>query len=128
MKTSDLVGEALDYWTAISTGFQSENEDLFWRGVDDGPIFYVPAYEGAYDNHPDFFIQQRSWNPSVKWSQCGPLMVKHKVKVVPLADPGGSVAWLAGSSVGESAQVAICRAIVEDSFGYVVPDSKGSRF
>lgn len=96
VKTAELIGPALD-WAV---------------GVADGNPMRVPVSDVVWSDH------HGSYSPSINWAQCGPLFDKH-CSALNKSESGW---WThAGNRIGEgeTAMVAICRAIVATKFGDV---------
>lgn len=96
VKTADLTGPALD-WAV---------------GVADGNPMRVPVSDVVWSGH------HGSYAPSINWAQCGPLFDKH-CSALNKSEHG----WYAHAGnrlgEGETAMVAICRAIAATKFGDV---------
>lgn len=73
---------------------------------------------------------KENYRPSTNWCQCGPLIARHRIRLMP-PYPGVSkhsdldVQWMARAEhsddhiYGETPEIAICRAIVSAAFGDV---------
>lgn len=115
MKVSDLTGAALDGATAVALG--GEFKPYHFGVNDDAPSFDAWVF-------PDGSACT-SFSPSTEWSQCGPLIDTGCDAVRRVFDE-----WHATSchnehgysvtQVGETALVAVCRAIVAAKLGDVV--------
>ncbi len=113
VKTSELIGAALDWATAEAAGWQPKRMH--------GGIYMCVAVLG-YDDEPE---------PSTDWWQIGPLIEKYEIAIEPTdSDPGASWRWVAkfesdGNSHGAkrwgpTPLIAACRAIVAARLGDTV--------
>lgn len=89
MKTSELIGSALDWAVAISEGF---SPDQYMRNIDirldvlgKCSCLLVPINRE--------YVQ---WGPSTNWAQGGPIIEREKIAVSPFYGE-----WVAAPSVGE---------------------------
>nr|WP_294974929.1 phage protein NinX family protein [uncultured Pseudomonas sp.] len=121
VKTADLSGVALDWAVAQAAGWVSA------RMV----AIMVPS-KTYYEIHAPSGLELR---PSTDWCQCGPLIAKYQVALVPEAHDGHegtemSERWYADIYYGggqryttehcDTALIAGCRAIVASAFGDTV--------
>lgn len=120
MKTAELDGALLDYWTARAEGFDAEVVQLYgWR------YCRIDAYGVGW----------RVYEPSGSALLAGDIMRRRLFTVYPLkeADNHGIKrdTWLAeaqqnpifhGLHRGESPWVAVCRLRVAEAFGDIVND------
>lgn len=115
MKTSDLAGAQLDYWTARAEGIPAEQLAIL-------PI------QRSEDHHcvrtyPQSYFGRAVMAYSTDWTRGGPLIEKHQMDLCQelngtwVADDGGDC--LEG---GSTVLVAVCRAVVQGKFGDEVPD------
>lgn len=109
VKTAELSGAALD-WAVAATGAVTEDENgLRFRA------------NGRPTVGGDFVIP---YEPSVTWSQCGPLIDAHAVMLCyPTTDGDPWEASCIGDAewhFGSTPQIAICRAIVAAKLGETV--------
>ena len=119
VKTADLAEQALDWAVA-----QVEGKKL--------TTFKSHFLTGKpYLCHDPLENDLPEWSPSTDWSQCGPLIQKHKVGIYEI-DPGewragfclvagdGPGIYMDNDQCGPSALIAACRAIVAAHLGEVV--------
>jgi len=85
MKTSELIGANLDYWVARADGY--EHSDI----VDDA-----------------------LWQPSMNWDQCGLLIEKYGIALIPKVD----------DEHGNDKLHKYCMAMIIDDSGLIKPESK----
>ena len=85
MKTSDLIGPALDWAVAKCEDFDTRNNYRVWITQEDGQITFdcfaddwEHAYEQARDAYPDDHIAAaeplETYTPSTDWAQAGPII------------------------------------------------------
>ncbi|KAK1548906.1 hypothetical protein Q3G72_011243 [Acer saccharum] len=110
MKTQDLKGDDLDYWTARADGF---SEDQIIRPL---------RADGS--KRTTIYTNEKGWVPGCytkDWRLTGPLIDKFSIEL-----SGGTGGWYAGEGAvyydawpvaGESPIEAICRAVVHVVFG-----------
>jgi hypothetical protein len=130
MKTSELSGAMLDYWTARAEGTPA-NRVCFTRMAPDAASVCTKIVEGGYGGELAQF-----YRPSTDWAECGPLIGKWAVS---LRDPYEALReeqWeahittrdedCAYSNFGHAPtpQQAICRAVVKSVFGDEVPEGR----
>lgn len=121
MRVSELEGALLDYWVARA-------DNLPKPRVDDG---FCWIEEPACDGDPAGALEA-AFAPSTDWAQCGPIIERAKIHLVPAA-AGDRASWTgsvpAGAStieqVGESPLIAAMRAFVASHFGDTVADEAG---
>ncbi|MCJ2375159.1 phage protein NinX family protein [Pseudomonas sp. RGM 3321] len=113
VKTADLVGAALDWVVAIAVGCQEISATSAGvtciYGMSDGDTCWTNLYQ-----------------PSLDWSQGGPLIEKYKLDIgAPLENKSGP--WNAATEwghpdgyKGETPLIAACRAIVASVLGETV--------
>lgn len=114
IKTAELTGIQLDYWTARAEGrgiFKSLGMIWILYG---GGIAYIT-------NHG-----QEQYRPSTDWAHGGPLIEKYHLNVSECDPP----AWRAWSNdldaeYGDTPLRAICRAVVRAAFGDEVEEVTG---
>lgn len=112
MKTANLIGAPLDYWVARAEGStDAKIED--WGKL--GAICI--SSHGAFEPVP--------FQPSTNWAQCGPLIDKHGMYLSDGSRNWESNVGSAGGlcSNGATPQEAICRAVVQHTFGDEVPSA-----
>lgn len=121
VKTADLVGAALDWAVAKSTDFSVEVKPWGeFSNASTGHKIKARGFRVWYEFDGDL----EEWAPSGDWSQCGPLIEKHQITLLPPRYPGDK--WGATYDVnscmldGDSALTAACRAIVAAKLGDVV--------
>lgn len=113
-----LRGAALDWAACKALGSEPVVED--WGGPHP---FVVLSDHGAFEMVP--------WEPSSNWCQGGPIIQHHNIAVWPEANGKYSAGFCTGSRhaeldlpgivlEGETALMAICRALVVAKFGEVV--------
>lgn len=121
MKTANLTGPLLDYWTARAEGVPAA--DLELRGVarTDNHIC-VKHLRGFIGGTSALMVLDYSTN----WALAGQLIEKHSVDVVEHYKSGDPVGWRASTSrfvaFGSHPREAVCRAVVYDAFGAEVED------
>lgn len=127
VKTSELIGPALDWAVAKCDGWFAH------LGID-GNIHRsaVPSSVG-----PEYaaYGMSRVFSPSTNWSDGGPLIEKHTLRVAPHVQSNGVItSWAADMTwpcstmpgqCGKTPLVAACRAIVVKEWGYSVMVPKG---
>ena len=90
MKTSDLIGPALDWAVAKCEDFDTRNNYRVWITQEDGQITFdcfaddwEHAYEQARDAYPDDHIAAaeplETYTPSTDWAQGGPIIEREKI-------------------------------------------------
>lgn len=120
VKTSELTGAALDYAVAMALGWECDRpqDSQFIDEYGDRRLVGYYGY-GMYEKTVAF-------NPSKSWKDCGPLIEKFRVGI----EQGGQqvYAYLESlgldGSFGNTAMIAVCRAIVSKNSGeeVEVPD------
>jgi hypothetical protein len=121
VKTADLIGPALDWAVAKAAGWVSARI-----------VEIMTPSKTYYEIHAPSGLELR---PSTDWCQCGPLVAKYQVALVPEAHDGRegtemSERWYADVYYGggqqyttehcDTALIAACRAIVATEFGDAV--------
>lgn len=112
VKAADLIGAALDWAVAKADGV---SVSLLPK---DNPKEKWQVQRAGYPHGP-------YW-PSQDWSQCGPLIEKHRLELIENEDGWAAVkGWIYGEiyqmyPVGETHLIAACRAIVADKLGGTV--------
>lgn len=105
VKTSELSGVQLD--VAVALALEMTGGDLRVRG----------GYGCSYYNGSGL----KTFSPSTEWSQCGPLRDTFDVGIEPGVSDGLCYAYVPGraldGSYGETALIAICRAVVAAKLG-----------
>ena len=126
VKTADLVGAALDWSVGNAIGWIEPifgigqisyiQEDAFLMMAEPDPDEPEDVALGEHFNH------YTQWSPSRLWSQGGPLRDKYQVEILECYT--AVHAKLAGKTNsaghGETALIAICRAIVASVLGDTV--------
>lgn len=118
MRTSDLTGALLDYWTARAEGVPAADLELRAAGT-----LCVRNIRGT----PGKIAAVQVLDYSTNWALCGPLLETYGMDLENPVDP---VRWRAeawsGSHCfqadGPTAMIAICRAVVRAAFGDEVED------
>ena len=139
VNTSELTGPALDWAVGKCSGmpFFTMGED--WPGnynvtvmAGENPILILDLVNMMWREHQGITVP---WSPSTDWAQGGPLCDKYRVSLEQSAFGCGVRAqcWADGSgnqvigfpsSVGDTALVAISRAIVAAELGEVIKAPK----
>lgn len=117
MKTAELTGALLDYWTARAEGVPAEQLEIREVPRTDWKICVRVGYPMPGRDMAMPF--------STSWALAGPLVEKHGICLsVCLGDGEGWAAWLDSPSTqyGDTALIAICRAVVRAAFGDEVED------
>lgn len=116
MKTANLTGAPLDYWTARAEGVPADQLEI--RAAGTLCIHTAPAIPG-WMTRP-----QRPLDYSTNWALAGPLVEDREIAlhyVQPSEDYGPT--WMANyETYGDTALIAICRAVVRAAFGDEVGD------
>lgn len=117
MKTSELIGDQLDFWVAKADGkmlFRAPSFDAAadrWQWISDGgnKLHNLPLGE---------------WQPSTKWAQGGPIIERERIGLQWLGEGKG---WFAGhcrppqpgvaDGRGETPLIAAMRAFVAGKLG-----------
>jgi hypothetical protein len=120
VKTAELSGVQLDYAVAMVTS--TDVRIISPEGDDQWLISEPDNDESRYEG----FI---CYSPSTDWSQCGPLIESHDLRII----SAGTEGWQAGTRVnslgwnaryddwfGSTPMVAICRAVVASKLGDTV--------
>lgn len=109
VKTAELVGQALDWAVGQTEEFKvgiAKLSGSLWVRIEEQP---------RYGHH---------YKPSTDWAQGGPLRDKYDVGIEPGVADGLCYAYVPGreldGSFGETALIALCRAIVAAKLGDVV--------
>lgn len=116
MKTSELTGAQLDYWTARAEGIPAEQLTIrrVQRSTDCHVVHIAPPIKG-WMHHP-----VRVLSYSTDWAQGGPLIEKYRFDLLRgygddwTASPPGLDGWFCR---GDTPLQAICRAVVRAAFG-----------
>lgn len=125
VKTAELTGPALDWAVANVLGYECGRLPVKYRALGcnttDGLQYVIGQLYGASMVEE---IKARFFRPSTDWSQGGPLRDKYDVGIEPGAPDGLPYAYVPGrdleGSFGETALIALCRAIVAAKLGDVV--------
>lgn len=123
MLTAELTGATLDYWVARVRGAV----EALGTASDGGSCWFLPDYTWV-----DPRSTQRTFAPSMYWSQGGPLIDLHDILVRRSAIPAEFVAeiWKDGEGgasslwlgVGPTRLIAAMRALVASVYGDSVPE------
>lgn len=105
MKTQELTGHLLDYWVAKAEG--SKDAAIEDWGQECG--FCISSHD-AYERVP--------FSPSKSWSRGGQLIEKYRIELI----PGWKADCPGGFGNGGTALEAVCRAVVQATFGSEVDD------
>ncbi|MEG1818089.1 phage protein NinX family protein [Pseudomonas sp.] len=118
VKTADLTGPALDWAVAMADGWKADRPQ-------DGQVSKNGVYRLVGPRpmrstvHPDWY-----YDPSTGWAVGGPLRDKYNVGIESGVSDDLPYAYVPGrdldGSYGETALIAICRAIVAAKLGDVV--------
>lgn len=110
LKTSELTGAPLDYWTARAEGVPAENLWLtrIWSG---GALICARSVDGSYGGELRLF-----YRPSTDWAQGGPLIEKYEIDLQ-LALSWRAIIRSFYEQEGDTPLQAICRAVVCAAFG-----------
>ena len=113
MRTADLTGALLDYYTARAEGVPVADLELRANGT-----LCVQYLRGT----PGKIVAVQVLDYSTNWALSGPLIEKYKVNVAERA-----IGWRAyddsgGNGAGATPLIAICRAVVRAAFGDEVED------
>jgi len=129
MKTSELSGYLLDYWTGRALGknvkiIKHQREDSYFCVAESGSVKII--------NPESVRITYSVWNPSTNWNIIGPLIDDKKIDTTyGLHTPSLPVEldiWVAMKdgvkyeAVGPNPLIAVCRLIVWMEYGDEVPD------
>lgn len=111
VKTAELVGPALDWAVAHAIGHKPRTGH--------GCAYPVEIIDW---NRPGTQVNACRFEPSTDWSQGGPLISQFGIELRPLmGNRWSACAWENGRRVqGDSAEQAICRAIVAAKLGDTV--------
>lgn len=108
VKTSELVGRALDYAVGLAQGWVVYPND----SIEHGEIWHLNSKCAPFGQ----VMRVEDFRPSTCWSQCGPLIEKYRVGIYCDYTPNETItANVTGSgsvATGETFLVAACRAIV----------------
>lgn len=140
MKTNELTGGLLDYWTAMASEvwktahqhFSTMTLDPTFSGVEYREFGYVDNRKVCVLVPSNPFRQDcQQFNPSESWEHGGPLIENYSIDISEnfAPDMGGNN-WNAhtrggnrrGRARGAAPLIAICRAIVASKYGDEVPD------
>lgn len=127
MKTSELTGPGLDYWVAKARGWYLQANIAWYTGA-----------KWNQGNCTKSLISKDDYQPSIKWSQCGPLIETHKISLqydpinvdseLHVIDiPPWYALMVVNTSLfdarGETPLIAACRCLVSSKYGEEVPKS-----
>lgn len=122
MKTAELTGALLDYWTARAEGIPADQLEI--REVPRTDItICVRKFPDSVVAGVTIAGRSAVCDYSTSWASCGPLIEKHRIDVY---EQGGN--WYADKrgavllGCGDTPQQAICRAVVRAAFGDEVED------
>lgn len=117
MKTADLTGALLDYWTARAEGVPAADLELRAAGT-----LCVRNIRGT----PGKIAAVQVLDYSTNWALTGQLVEKHLVDLTNCVDPVRCVAAIFEDDIiygeGDTPLIAIGRAVVRASFGDEVED------
>lgn len=124
MRTADLTGALLDYWTARAEGVPADQLEIRDAQRPDDP--HAPKQFCVRLGHPINTRDMRI-DYSTNWALAGPLLEKHGIDLENCVDPvrWRAVAWANGcwtDAEGDTPLIAICRAVVRAAFGDEVED------
>lgn len=119
MKTSELIGPALEWAVAKCEAFDTRNNYIVWVTIDNGVIeFYCCAddWEHAYEQaslaYPNGKVAATDeipeYSPSANWSQGGPIIERERISTLYM--PEQLKWWATNKDPGE-----------EESMGYAGP-------
>lgn len=128
VKTSELVGQALDWAVGKCSGMPLFTMGDDWPGnysvtvmAGEQPVLILDLTKRMWLEHQGVTVP---WLPSTIWAQGGPLRDKYDVGIEPGVPDGLPYAYVPGrdldGSRGETALIALCRAIVAAKLGEVV--------
>ncbi len=105
MKTSELTGIQLDYWTAKAQGWKP-----VWSAPEDIERGQFAFFFWAHDGQN--IHTREGYSPTTNWAQCG-LLIEEFSNVLSFIQLLASI----GGHNSSDLRVAICRAIVASVFG-----------
>lgn len=124
VKSSDLVGLALDWAVGIADGRELELPSEFRSRT---CVVWCDRFVIKREGYPDFYDKtRRHWKPSIKWENGGPLIEKHMVSLhCPQSTDDVWAGWVITEKgefcqAGDHALIAACRAIVSAKLGDTV--------
>lgn len=122
MKTANLTGALLDYWTARAEGVPADQLEI--RPVQRPD----PRTPDTICIHWRAEARAIALPYSTLWSMAGPLIEKHSIDLFNGTDGPGELEWRACVDLdtyetGPTPLIAICRAVVRAAFGDEVEDS-----
>lgn len=115
MKTANLTGALLDYWTARAEGIPADQLS----------IRQVPRTEWTICVHTPPGLIPRTLAYSTDWALGGPLIEKHQITIDPPLITGTAFWGTTGIDSlgkGDTPLQAVCRAVVRAAFGDEVED------
>lgn len=130
VKTSELIGPALDWAVALCEGF---GPDTYMKNID---LRYDVSGRVSCIRVP-INREYTVWGPSTKWYQAGPIIEREKIELIPPKDEDDHE-WMAvwykcddaeaGIQVGTSPLIAAMRCYVASKLGdeVEVPDAVAS--
>lgn len=120
MKVEELVGAKLDYWVAVANDLSPQ-------------LHRAGKYPNGREVYRDYVDAGTGsiYEPSVNWSQGGPIIEREKIKLEPIHKLKGGefLEWNAKAMPwqyameGPTALIAAMRAFVASKFGLEVDDS-----
>lgn len=116
MRTADLAGAPLDYWTARAEGVPAADLELRANGT-----LCVRNIRGT----PGKIAAVQVLDYSTNWALTGPLLTMHEMHLTYLTNNEDyGPAWMInyGDDIGDTPLIAICRAVVRAAFGDEVED------
>ena len=78
MKTSELIGPALDWAVAKSMGFNMHTGALLGGFIREGTWL-----QGYYIHNENAWLPLRLYKPSSEWDKGGPIIERKKIKISP---------------------------------------------
>lgn len=114
IKTSDLAREALNWAVAKSCCYVAYLAAPNYGNPHRVMVRYTP--DGCH------FEKDERFNPCESWSQCGPLIEKHRVSIIYSDDICDPCAWTDSTAAWHATTplIAACRAIVASVLGETV--------
>ena len=96
MKTSELIGPALDWAVAKVLGHQLARDALLDETIMHGSTMRSFTVRGWWISglaaDPNKWMHLSNFSPSTNWSQGGPIIEQEKIDVI--SDPNGTACWL----------------------------------
>jgi hypothetical protein len=128
VKTSELIGPALDWAVAKCEDFDTRNNYRVWVTLDNEQVEFdccaddwEHAYEQAMDMYPNGRVaatdQLAEYQPSTDWSQGGPIIEREIARLEDLGDEGWEACGFGFVAMGESPLIAAMRCLVASKLG-----------